>query len=278
MAAKRPPTRRVNSGSGHRYVVDGVSYAGRGVTTLLSDGVNKPALIGWAARVVAEAAVYERDTWLAMVSQGKEKSAIEYLKQQRWETSTKAAARGTEVHRLAAQLAAGEQVEVDDNTEAMIDAYLKFRDDWQPADEQVEVMVLNRTHVYAGTLDLLCTLEGWRCDRGRRPARVLIDLKTGARGVFPETTLQLAAYRFAESMLPDLEGDLADELPMPEVDYCAVLWLLDDGTYQLKPVEADERAFRTFLYAAQLADFSGRDGWGADSIGEALTPARPADG
>lgn len=272
MASKRPATRRVNSGKGHRYVVDGVNYAGRGVTTLLGDGVNKPALIGWAARVVAEAAVDELDVWLPMLREGKRRSAVEYLKQQRWETSTEAAARGTEVHSLAAQLAAGQEVEVSEVTEGLVDAYLAFRADWQPTDELSEVMVVNRTHVYAGTLDLICTLEGWRVDRGSRPARVLIDLKTGASGVYPEVALQLAAYRYAEVMLPDLEGDAEDEQPMPQVDHCAVLWLLDDGSYQLKPVQADERAFRTFLYAAELAAFVGRDGWGRDTIGAALQP------
>jgi hypothetical protein len=285
--AKRPPTRRVKSGkSGHRYIVDGHNYSGRGVTTLIGDGVPKPALIGWAARVVAQAAVDEIHVWWPMVKRGAERAAVEYLKEQRWKSSNEAALRGTDVHVLAARLAAGETVEVDDRTEA-----LAVREDFRPTAELSEVMVVNRTHVYAGTFDLWAELEGYlwvpehsmSLDEAEkaglvteatstRPARMLIDYKTGATGIYPEVVLQLAAYRNAEIILPGLEGGPLDELPMPECDACAVLWLRDDATYELRLVDVSERAFKVFLYAAQIAKFAGRDGWGQDALLEALAP------
>lgn len=289
--SKRPPTRRVRAGkNGHRYIVDGFNYAGRGVTTLIGDGIPKPALIGWAARITAEAAVHDVKTWWPMVKNGRERAAIEYLKEARWQSTNEAAVRGTDVHVLAAKLAAGETVEVDERTEALVDAYLAFRDDFLPENELSERMVVNRTHVYAGTFDLVADLAGWLWvpSLGRplepdddeelvdeaRPAKVLVDYKTGASGVWPEATIQLAAYRNAEVMLPGLEGGPLDELPMPEVDTCAVLSLRDDATYEFRPVDAGPRAFKIFLYAAQIAVFAGRDGWGHETIGEPAEPNR----
>lgn len=282
LATKRPSTRRVAAGKkGHRYIVDGFSYSGRGVTTLIGAGIPKPALVGWAARVTAEAAVEERDVWLPMVTGGRTRAAIEWLKEARWQTTNEAATRGTDVHDLAARLAAGEEVDVNETTEGLVDAYLAFRDDFRPVDELSEIMVVNRTNVYAGTLDLIATLEGWRIPDPEteelRPARVLIDYKTSGSGIYPEVTIQLAAYRYAEVMLPGLEGEADDELPMPGVDFCAVLWLRDDGTYELRPVDAGPRAFKMFLYASQIAGFAGRDGWGSDTIGAPIAPNRPVE-
>lgn len=270
--ARRPATRRVRAGkSGHRYIVDGKNYAGRGVTTLIGAGAPKPALVGWAARVTAEAAVYGREDWLPLAEKGRERAAVELLKESRWESTNEAATRGTEVHDLAARLAGGETVDVSETTEGLVDAYLAFRDDFRPTNELVERMVVNRTHVYAGTFDLVADLEGWPHPTEDRPYRPLIDLKTSG-GIYPETALQIAAYRHAESMLPGLEADPEDEEPMVETDGGAVLHLRSDGTYELRPIESGEREFRTFLYVAQVAGFAGREGWGGDTIGEPVSP------
>lgn len=281
-APRKARTRRVASGSGHRYIVDGKDYGGRGVTTLIKDGFPKPALVYWSAREVADAAVYEENVWRPMVDAGRTEAAHDYLKNAPWTRAREAAARGTDVHRLAAQLAQGATVDVDDRTEALVDAYLAFREDWRPVDELVEVMVVNRRHVYAGTLDLLGLLEGMDRDGNpvdpdgdHEPARALIDVKTGARDVYPETALQLAAYRNAETMLPGGEGNLTDERPMPAVDFTGILWLHDDGTYDLVPTDTGPKVFRVFLYAAEIAGFQGHkrgEGWGQHTLGDALRP------
>ena len=51
--------------------------------------------------------------------------------------------------------------------------------------------------------------------------RWLLDLKTSRSGVYGETALQLAGYRFAEVYVDS--GGV--EQPMPEVDRCAVVWV-----------------------------------------------------
>lgn len=287
-AAKRrtPRTRRVAAGNaGHRYIVDGRDYSGRGVTTLIKDGFPKPALVYWSARMVADLALYERNLWEPLVNAGRIEAAHQLLRDAPWSAAREAATRGTDVHRHAAKLAMGGTVDVDDRTEALVDAYLAFREDWRPLDELVEVMVVNRRYQYAGTADLFGLLDGMGRDGkpkppddGAEPARVLIDVKTGAKDVYAETALQLAAYAHAERMLPGGEGNLEDERPVPKVDFTGVLWLHDDGSYDLLPVRADDKVFRIFLYAAEIAGFQGHkrgEGWGETTIGAALTPVPP---
>lgn len=108
-----------------------------------------------------------------------------------------------------------------------------------------------------GTLDLVAELADgslW-----------LLDWKTGASGIFPESALQLAAYQRAEHYI----GPDGEEKPMPQVDRCGCVWLRADG-YDLVPVDTDDNTFRTFLYAQQVARFAKapRETY----VHEALTP------
>jgi hypothetical protein len=227
-------TRRVNRGRGHGYLLDGVDADG--VTWVLSEGVPKPALIGWAANTIRDYAV---DHWdeLAAVAPSER---VKQLTRARYESRDAAANRGTAVHALAHQLAAGQEIDVPEELVGHVDAYLQFAKDWQPQEQLVEVVCVNRMHRYMGTLDLVAHLadgDTW-----------LLDWKTGGTGVYPEVALQLAAYRNAETYL----GPDAQEHPMPEVDRCGVVWIRADG-YDLFPVQADVDTFRTFLYAQQIA-------------------------
>jgi hypothetical protein len=207
-----------------------------GVTTVLGDGIPKPGLITWAAR---ETAGYAVDHWeeLAALPISKRQRQLEGA---RYETTNTAKVRGTTVHKLAQRLAAGEEVEVPEHLTGYVDSYLSFAEEWQPAEQLVEAPVFNRTLRYAGTLDLLA---GLRDDRAW-----LLDYKTGQSGVFPESALQLAAYRYAEFYL---DGG-GEEHPLPPIDACGCVWLRADG-YDLLPVDAGEEAFLLFRYAQALA-------------------------
>ena len=244
MNEPEPSTRRVNHGRGHSYEIDGERVDG--VTWILSNGVPKPALIDWASRTTAEYAVDHWDELAAMVTaDGKPaiSQRLRALERARWETSRSAMARGTDVHRLAMRLAAGEEVDVPEPIAGYVDAYLRFVQDWQPREVLVEVPVFSRAARYAGTLDLIADLAD--------DARWLLDWKTGDKGIFPESALQLAAYRNAEFYL-DADGR---EQPLPAVDFCGCVWLRHDG-YDLHPVTADNRTFRVFRYAQQVARFA----------------------
>jgi hypothetical protein len=244
-------TRRINHGRGHRYELEGRDVDG--VTTVIGAGVPKPALIGWAARTTAG---YALDHWDELAALGIAER-LRRLERAQYETSHAAAARGTEIHRLAAKLAAGDEVDVDETTRGHVDAYLRFADDWNLADELVEAVVISRRWSYMGSLDLVATIAG---------ERWLLDLKTSASGIWPETALQLAAYANAETYI-----DGETEQPMPTFDRAGAVWLRADG-YDLVPVDKalDAETFRTFLYAQQVAHFAKTDR--AVYIGDALRP------
>jgi hypothetical protein len=245
-------TARINRGRNHSYLLDG--HKVRGVTSIIGDGLPKPALIAWAANTTAEYAI---DHWTELDTEAPSKR-LAILKNARYGERDAAARRGTEVHALAAQLVDGTEVDVPEPLAGHVESYLRFLDDWQPEPVIIERPVFSRRHRYAGTLDMIADLTGL--------GRGLWDVKTTRSGVFGEVALQLAAYRWAEFYL----DDNGNEMDMPEVDHCGVIWVRADG-YDLIPVEAGPAQFRTFLYTAQVAQFNDTS---RDLIGEALTPPR----
>lgn len=96
--------------------------------------------------------------------------------------------------------------------------------------EVAEVVVVNETIGYAGTLDAIVLLPG---DDGISEVPTMIDYKTG-KAVYADAAVQLAAYAKAEYMIV---GD--QELPIPEVDYAAVLHLLP-RSWKLIPVDIEK--------------------------------------
>lgn len=243
-------TRRIAHGRGHRYELDGARAIG--VTTATDKGVAKPNLVRWAARSVAGYAV---DHWPELEAM-KPSERMKVLERAPWAERDEAAVRGRDVHELVERLAAGEELSVPEALVGHVDAYLKFVQDWRPKELLVEATVVSRAHGYMGTLDLIADLADG--------ARWLLDWKTAASGIWPETALQLAAYRHAETYLTD-DGEEA----LPSVDRVGALWLRADG-YDLIPVQAGWDEFRRFQYAQQMAAFAELPREAL--IGEALSP------
>jgi hypothetical protein len=101
--------------------------------------------------------------------------------------------------------------------------------------------------------------------------RWLIDLKTG-KGIYADTALQLAAYRYAEGLLlPD-----GTEVRMPEVDHCGIVHVATDGaTFHLADVSQD--TWRTFLYVAEVGRWRDVwDGYGPNAPSPISDPLKPA--
>lgn len=244
-------TRRVNSGRGHKYLMDGEDADG--VTNVLSEGVPKPALIGWAFNVARD---YVTDHWDEL-TQLPRSQRIKLIDKARYASRDAAANKGTAIHNTAVLLQAGQEVDVPEEIAGHVDSYLKFAEEWKPREHLVEVVVLNRRYRYMGTLDLVATLKDGK--------RWLLDWKSTQSGVRPENALQLAAYRNAESYI----GPDGGESPMLPVDRCGVVWLRADG-YDLVPVEAGPEMFRAFLYAQEVARW--RQIPREDIVREALTP------
>jgi hypothetical protein len=263
--------RRRNHGSGHSYRLGDRKVPG--VTTILNAGIPKTGLIGWAGSTVAEYVVdrlttkdghiladdlvaelragakYPIPPGLPRVKLAKELSFAPNRERDA------GANKGGKVHDLAHQLATGATVEVPPELTGYVDAYLDWYHQWSPTGELAERPVLHREAFYAGTFDLWAILSnGDRCLVCLRPdctGRCLIDYKTGRSGIFGETALQVAAYRYAEVYV----DDQGDEHPMPEVDHCLGVWFRPDSTWETYPLSAGPAEYRLFRYAYELAKF-----------------------
>lgn len=256
-----PPIRRRNHGRGHSYL-DANGARVPGVTTIIGDGVPKPALVNWAANTTAEYAV---DHWEDLSSMTPS-ARLKELTRARYADRDAAANRGTKVHALAEQLTAGKAVIVPDELRGHVESYVRFLDEWDAAPVLSETAVWSSTHGYAGTLDLIADIT--HPHMPGRSMRALLDIKTSRSGVFGETALQLAAYRYADGYLDD---DGAEQ-PMPEVEFTGVVHVRADG-YSLVPVTAGPAQFRSFLYAQQVKAFCDD---ASELVGEELTAPEKA--
>lgn len=306
---KAAPTRMQKSGRGHTYYLDGEWCPG--VTTILSNGIPKGGLIGWASkipadvvanaltvakdsegrtRVVADDLIAELRGWQETRT-GKDvvkwsdhtplpRAAVaDALASLRFRDLDEAAGKGTEVHKLAERLAHGEEVEVPEHLAGHVRSYLAFLEEWQPYDALIERVVVNRRWRYMGKLDMIARVDNlpeWLAERlGRSSGTGLFDVKTARSGIFAEVALQLEAYRRAETML---EG--REEVPMPPIDFVAAIHVRADGfdVYAFD-IETERRptTFDIFLYAKQVGDWlDWKEGPSSRIKSPSLHPPRPS--
>ncbi|HXH55691.1 hypothetical protein, partial [Iamia sp.] len=226
--------------------------------------MDKPGLPWAAARETAIFAVMRGDEWQHLPPA----EAIERLRKHHKGIWDDKARRGTAVHELAHEWARGNEIDVPPGCAPYIDGLAQFYADWRPSWVALERSVIydHGYLSYGGSFDAIGDLADGQ--------RWLLDLKTGS-ACYPDTSLQLAAYRHADAMgVYDVKGDLVATHPMPVVDACGVLHLRDDGTYSLIPMEAGPDQFEFFLHARRLW------AWGRASkkvMGEPLAaPSREA--
>ena len=244
-------TGRVNTygprgGRYHHYLLDGETV--EGVTTIISKGVSKGDVLSrWAANKVAAAAVDSQGYWRKLDRD----EAVQFLKNSPYRDKTEAGARGTEVHGWAEHFASTGQLpdpgDVDEVIRAQVDCFGQFLSDFAVEVELSEVVIFNRAELYAGTLDGIVTMT---LPGGKRQ-KMLLDYKT-SKGVYQETALQLAAYRFGDFYITD-DGS---RVGMPGVDGCCVVHLPASGGYKVVPIQADRTMYRVFLHAKSMAHFN----------------------
>jgi len=202
------------------------------VTTLLQ-ALSKPALVNWAAKMVAEYAVDHIDE-ISALAKADAPGAVRALKGSPWQKRDDAAALGTTVHdHIEAHVLDQTPPTPSPEVGVRMAYFENWLTDYNPVFEASEATVYNRKHGYAGTLDAIAIIG---------ENRYIIDVKTTKSGVFPEHSLQLTAYRHAEF----IGAPNGDEVPMPEVDGAAVLWLSPTG-YKFVGVRSDADIFESFL-------------------------------
>jgi len=236
MTVTAPKFKRVNYGRGHGYK-DTNGNKIPGVTTILSNGMPKPALVGWGIKSVAQYAV---DHWDELAELPVSRR-LEELKQSPYADRDAAANRGTEVHSYAERLIRGEEVEPPEEIRGHIESYIGFLDEWEPEPVLVEASVANFKVGYAGSLDMVVKIP--RLGDGL----FIADIKTSRSGIFGDVAFQLSAYANAEWYLKD--GEMH---PMPKIERGLAIHVRADG-YDVYEVPIGKAIFRQFEYICQVA-------------------------
>jgi hypothetical protein len=229
-----PRLTRRNHGKGHSYQLDGNKVDG--VTTILNS-LPKTALIDWAARVTAEAAVDRWDELGAMPPSRR----LATLKEAHWNVVKAAQLRGTEIHNLGDRLAHGLPVDVPPEHVGPVEAYARFLDHWDIQMLGTEAPCCNTELSYAGTLDGIGTIGRL----GTGP--VMIDLKTGFVG--DEAALQVAAYCGCDLWQPNGPDS---EQPMPQLEGMYIAKILPDDVLLLPIVDDPARLLLRFRWVMAI--------------------------
>jgi hypothetical protein len=258
---------RKNTAKGHYYLDEDTGERIPGVTTIVGDGMPKPALLNWAGEATAEYAV---DNWDAL-GPLPYSERLKKIKGGRYEKRDAAANKGSAVHAMAERLIVGEKVTVPDELTGYVESCVRFLDDFDVRQEHVEVVVYSETHRYVGTTDLIARVllpDMPEYDHINRDddgySLGLLDWKTSKSGIFGDVALQLVAYRHAEFLITDY----AAVIPMPEVDFTAGIHLRANG-YSFVPLETGDDVFRDFLYVKEVARVVGGL---RDLVGDFIVP------
>ena len=277
---------RTDSRTGRFYDIpnpDGSVSRYPSVTTILA-AIAKPALVGWAAKeerlMVSEAAAdlhaevrqpLPRAAYLLALEQrlGKTKAHVKAL--------AKAGEIGTACHhkiewtlKRALGLPVGPEPLV---PEAALWAFMAW-EDWAKAvqlrPQFIEQTVFSRTHEYAGTMDLLATLDAaallrlleqqgavdatvgdWL--RARTEVTALVDFKTG-KSIYGEAMLQSVAYQraLAEMGHGRADGGLIVRLPKVTTDPGFQVAVVPPAR-ELFPTFCAVRALWSWTYAEECA-------------------------
>lgn len=216
------------SSRGRWYVLPSGRYPS--VTTIIS-ALEKPALPRWAAKAVAQYAVGEWRSLSALIESDPD-AAVDLLQRAPWRSTERAADLGTHIHEIAEALAGeAEMPDIRDEAQPYVEGFLAAVEEHDIRPSHVEVTVAHRTLGYAGTADMIATVDG---------VPAVVDIKTG-KGVYAETALQLSAYRHAEILVRD-----GQETPMPAVEAGYVLHVRPRRT-RLLPVSCGEDEFAAFV-------------------------------
>jgi hypothetical protein len=171
------------------YEFDGVQYPSvTGITGML----DKPALLGWAARCAVEHIQDNIDAVRDPIDVHRGEAILEEAKKAHTIKRDSAADSGTKAHKAAElYIEAGEEtaeikelLEGDEDAQNGFNAFLEWVDANHVEFLESEVQVFSVLHGYAGRFDLVAKVNGHR---------TLIDLKTSS-GIYDEMKYQLCAY------------------------------------------------------------------------------------
>lgn len=242
------------------------------VTTLIG-ALDKPALLYWAAEMTAKCAVEQYKAWVAIAKDAGPDEAVKWLTGARFRTPAgerTAADLGTAVHAaIETYTLTGIRPEVDDEVAPFLEQFDRWAQVWQPEYIATEVTVYSPKYGYAGTCDGFFVLDGVPTVFDLKTSKKAVDKQGKPVGVYPEISLQLAAYRHAELaavwrprrfeqfrrryyLLSDAEIEAA--VPVPTVEAGIGLKITPESCIAY-PVRCDEQIFEQFLFIIEAARF-----------------------
>jgi len=273
-------TDRIPQPSQGWYRVKGTNLKLRRVTTILEQGCSKgDALTFWAGNITADTAMNNLPYLVSSsLYPDKRTEAYDWLRRAHTRKKDERKDVGSAVHRLIEAHVLGtpmpEELLTNPELAPFLDHFLRFVEEWQVTFEASEMVVGNEEDGYAGTLDYLvrspliaaALAAYFGCEV---PAGSVFcgDTKTGGeldiKGVYPEASLQMAAYRKARvAWLRD-----GTKVPMPDTFWSGVVLHLRPEGYRLIPAVADDAVFAAFLTVKANAEWTS---------GLAKTVIRPA--
>lgn len=258
------------------------------VTTILK-AIPSPGLEYWGIKMAANAAIDSSATWKAMLDESGRDETVKWLcgaryRNPRFELS--AADLGTVVHKgcefyalsgvrptkdwIKNEVATHAAKTVSMSTEVtMVTGMLDQFDNWlqrfQPEYTAAEMAVYSDKYGYAGTLDAILTLDGVRFLTDYKTRREPLDAKGKPQRPYPETSLQLAAYRHAEVapivrarrfeknkrryyLLNDGERSMGVKVPQVDAGLCI---LITPQSCEAHPMKCDQPVFKHFLHTME---------------------------
>ncbi|MFC8583340.1 hypothetical protein ACFUGD_02005 [Streptomyces sp. NPDC057217] len=215
------------------------------VTNVLGTAIAKQALIPWAVKLTVEHILANLPS-ITLRLATEAAAVVREIKAVHRDAKDRAADLGDRVHAAAEAHILGAPTVADPEVAPYLGQLKLWLNSWgvdlDKHIEATEITVFHRRLGYAGTADLLVWLP---TGPARRMELWLIDYKSSAtrpaKSVYPENTLQLAALRYAETvLLPD-----DTDAPMPRIDKAGVL-NLRAKSHALVPMPADRAAHRAF--------------------------------
>lgn len=241
----------------HEYWYNGIGPV-PSVTTILGI-MDKPAVGIFKAKEAARA-VYREAVFSPHADrlEASEEDVIKWALKEADKARDTAAELGSSVHLLAdlvGQYPGGQEspysgFQVSDDTIPYIEAYRGFLEAYDRSSIVSSEHIVWSLNGYAGTYDFIlrsgCELHSF--------CLWLIDIKTSGKGPYPEWGLQLAGYRWADSII--IPGDVRS-YPMPEIHHTAVLHLRPDlypdtGWRLIEYPTSYEKDYIAFLAALEL--------------------------
>lgn len=246
-----PKVKTVSVG-GDRWYIDPLTGERVPGVSNIKDMLDKPGLRFGAVKATAIWTVDHIDEVRAIAATDR-RAAIDLMKRSHLLTWGGKADAGTGVHAIAEALLKGEKgLKISPEQRRYIVNYARWYRDFAVKPLYVETTVWSEKYEYAGTLDSLVelTLTAEQATAiglalpgdGPVTIKAIVDIKTGASGVWAESALQQVAYKKADYLLmPD-----GTRIPMPEVDATFALWLRPEG-YALIPLDSSDETFAAFL-------------------------------